>query len=54
MKRRRTRYGPLALLHHRLDSLDNAWVRLADILRLREKNEVDTMLDGVKNMRHLR
>ena len=31
----RTRDGPLALLHHRLNSLDNAWVCLADILRLR-------------------
>ena len=30
----RARHGPLALLEHRLDSFDNAWVCLADLLRL--------------------
>ncbi len=29
-----TGYGPLALLEHVLDSLDDAWVRLADLLHL--------------------
>ena len=33
-RKKRTGYGPLALLDHRLDGLDNTWVCLADLLRL--------------------